>query len=357
MTDADLLASAASSVLEAEAERQAADDASRRRPVFADDLLPGVGDEEMSLPDGLRAGGKLMFVVLLLLVAFDELEGAALSVLAPDIRDTFGVSDGTIVFIVRRGRAFFVLGAVPMGWLADRVRRGRIVGWASLAVLGRGPALRPGDRTRSCCSGPALGSGIAKAEQHPGAPVVDRRQLPDRRPRPGRRDDAMVGPRASASLSPVLVGGIAAWPGDARAGAGRSSCSAIPVGDRGLLRLPPARTAARPVREEDVLGEVIEDEQPAPISMEAAFARLRQIRTIRTVLVAFAALGFGLFTDPVLANLYLEDAVRPRRRSSRGLIGTVSGHRRLVRAALRRPAYFDRLYRRDPAKALALVGC
>ncbi len=52
---------------------------------------------------------------------------------------------------------------------------------------------------------------------------------------------------------------------------------------------------------EDVLGEVIEDENPAPISMEAAFARLKKIATIRTVLVAFCALGFGLFSQGSLA--------------------------------------------------------
>jgi len=42
-----------------------------------------------------------------------------------------------------------------------------------------------------------------------------------------------------------------------------------------------------------VLGEVIEEEQPAPISMEAAFARLKKINTIRTVLIAFCALASG----------------------------------------------------------------
>ena len=47
-----------------------------------------------------------------------------------------------------------------------------------------------------------------------------------------------------------------------------------------------------------MLGELIEDVQPAPISMEAAFARIKRIRTIRTVLVAFCALGFGLFSQP-----------------------------------------------------------
>ena len=41
--------------------------------------------------------------------------------------------------------------------------------------------------------------------------------------------------------------------------------------------------------------------------MEAAFSRLLQIRTVKTVVVAFSALGFGLFTAPVLENLFLED--------------------------------------------------
>ena len=58
--------------------------------LFADDLLPGVGEEEVTLGQGLRIGGVSTFVVLLLLSSFDELESATLSVLAPDIRDAFG---------------------------------------------------------------------------------------------------------------------------------------------------------------------------------------------------------------------------------------------------------------------------
>ncbi len=73
------------------------------------------------------------FVVLLLLQSFDELEGAVLSVLAPNLRDTFHVSDGVIVFISAAMGAFLALGALPLGWLADRYRRGRIIGWASAA--------------------------------------------------------------------------------------------------------------------------------------------------------------------------------------------------------------------------------
>ena len=106
---------------------------------------------------------------------------------------------------------------------------------------------------------------------------------------------------------------------------------------------------------QDVLGEVIEDAQPAPVSMEAAFARIKRIRTIRTVLVAFCALGFGLFSQPALESLYLEDTLHVNDLLQRGLILSLSGIAALpILPFVGR--YFDRVYRLDPAKALAIVG-
>jgi len=126
-------ASLAATVLAEEDKREAAAKLSREQVIFPDDLLPGVGSEAVSFKQAFAVGGKLMFVVLLLLYSFDELEGAAINVLAPEIRKTFHISSGTIVFIASASAAFFVLGAVPMGWLADRVKRVPIVGWASIA--------------------------------------------------------------------------------------------------------------------------------------------------------------------------------------------------------------------------------
>ena len=68
-------------------------------------------------------GGVYTLAVLTLLNSLDELESAALSTLAPEIRDSLGVGDGAIVFVVSATSAFLVLGALPMGWLADRFRR------------------------------------------------------------------------------------------------------------------------------------------------------------------------------------------------------------------------------------------
>ena len=76
------------------------------------------------------------FSVLLALNSMDELEGAAINILGPDIAETLNVSDGTITFISVASVAFFVLGAGPMGWLADRIRRGPIIGVASMAFAG-----------------------------------------------------------------------------------------------------------------------------------------------------------------------------------------------------------------------------
>ncbi len=99
-----------------------------------------------------------------------------------------------------------------------------------------------------------------------------------------------------------------------------------------------------------MLGEVIEDAQPAPISVEAAFARLWQIRTLKTVIVAFAAIGFGLFTAPVLSNLFMEEEYGTKT-FERGLLATIGGLGLLIALPIAGRSY-DRLYRRDPSRAL-----
>ena len=118
-------------LLDAEAERQAEQAEAEKEVLFADDLLPGVGDERITLRQGVVQGGVFAFVILVLLQSFDELETATLSVLAPNIRDSLHVGDGVIVFISAASGAFLVLGALPMGWLADRYRRAPIIGWAT----------------------------------------------------------------------------------------------------------------------------------------------------------------------------------------------------------------------------------
>src|SRR5258705_9717874 len=109
------VASLAATVLDEESARQAAQERAREQIIFPDDLLPGVNAPPMSLREGLNTGGWFMFVVILTLFALVEIENAAIYVLGPEIRRTFHISEGAVVFIATASEAFFVLGAVPMG--------------------------------------------------------------------------------------------------------------------------------------------------------------------------------------------------------------------------------------------------
>ena len=92
--------------------------------------------------------------ILTAIVALDELEGAAINVLAPEIQQTFHISEGAIVFIGTASAAFFVLGAVPMGWLADRYKRVPLVGVSGMLFGVFVLRCRVSPSIPSCCSGP-----------------------------------------------------------------------------------------------------------------------------------------------------------------------------------------------------------
>jgi ABC-type branched-subunit amino acid transport system ATPase component len=155
--------------------------------------------------------------------------------------------------------------------------------------------------------------------------------------------------------SPVLVAAIATAAGGAEGWRWAWFILGIPVAIAALFAFRIKEPPRGQFEKDHVLGELIEDEQPAPISMEAAFARLKRIRTIRTVLVAFCALGIGLFSQQVLATLYLDDTLGVTDVLERGLLLSLSGIAALPLLPLV-GSYFDRTYRSDPAKALALVG-
>jgi ABC-type branched-subunit amino acid transport system ATPase component/predicted MFS family arabinose efflux permease len=322
--------------------------------LFADELLPGVQSEQMSLKDGLKRGGPSLFVVLFALASLDELEGAALTVLAPDIRDTFGVSDGTIVFIAAASSAFITLGAIPMGYLADRYRRTTIVGISTLVFSGM--VFLSGFAINAfMLFWTRFGAGIAKSNALPvhGSLLADAYPIQVR----GRLYSLLAfGGRSMGVLSPLLVGVIAQ--------------AADPNGTEGwrwayyLLGIPVAIVAVlaffqrEPIRGQnekaDVLGQVYAEEDPLPISMEAGFARLWQINTLRRVIIAFAALGFGLFTVGVLASLHLEQEYGLDT-LGRGLAVTIAGVGSLIALPFVGKR-FDRVYRTDPTRALYLIG-
>jgi ABC-type branched-subunit amino acid transport system ATPase component/predicted MFS family arabinose efflux permease len=347
-------AALAGMVLDEEAARR--DAAVQEEILFADELLPGVGSEELALKKGLvMGGGAATFVVLLILNSLDELQTSAFALLAPDIRDSFGVGDGLITFIGAISAAFVVLGAVPMGWLADRCKRGPVIGWSSLMfsvfvfLSGIAPNAFAFFWTR-------FGVGIAKANTIPvhGSMVADTYPIGIR----GRLGamTAIAG-RGVAVLSPLLVGlitEVANGPGEVDGWRWSYYILGVPV----VFFAFAAFRLREPIRgqweKEDVLGEVIAEDDPLPPSMDAAFARLWQIRTLKGVIVGFSAMGFGIFTAPFLENLYLEDEFNLEA-LDRGIAKTAGGVFVMIALVWIGPK-FDRLYRRDPALVLRLVG-
>jgi len=72
-------------------------------------------------------------VVLFLLNLVDEFDRVAFGVLSPEIRDTFGLSDSGIVAVGSAAGVTSLLAALPIGVLADRVRRVRLAAAGALA--------------------------------------------------------------------------------------------------------------------------------------------------------------------------------------------------------------------------------
>ena len=88
MTDAEdaprQAAALAETMLDEETARREA--SVREEVLFADELLPGVGSEAITLKQGLAmGGGATTFVVLLVLNSLDELQASAFAILGPDI--------------------------------------------------------------------------------------------------------------------------------------------------------------------------------------------------------------------------------------------------------------------------------
>ncbi|HZR11706.1 MAG TPA: ATP-binding protein [Acidimicrobiia bacterium] len=347
------VAALATAVLEDEAERQRAQQLAREQVLFPDELLPGVKSEPVSWHDALLRGGARMFVILGLMISLDQLTLNAVQAITPDLRSTFHISSGTAVFIGTASGLFYALGAVPMGWLADRFRRVPIVGIASLVAalftFLTGVAVNVFMFFWMVCfTGISKASGLAV---HPPL-IADNYPIGIR----ARMAAVMnVGQQIVGNLSPVLVGAIAVWIGGREGWRWAFVVFAIPGVVLGLAAFSMREPPRGQFEKDDVLGEVIEDENPAHPSMEAAFARLKKIATVRTSIAAFAALGFGVFALGSLQVLYLNDTLHVHDILRRGVILSIAGYT-AVPFLYPVGAYFDRTYRKDPAKALVLVG-
>ena len=350
-SDATSPADLARLVVDSAAERERATE-STPEVVLPEDMLPGAGEGQTTFREGLRTAGSRAFITLAIIVTLDNLQASGLAVLSPNIQSSFHVSTGAITFVAGISGGFLVLGIVPMGWLADRFRRAPIIGWATFAfglmVFASGLAINIFVFFLA-----RFGAGISQASTQSvhGSLLADTYPISVR----GRLYAAMgMGSGGAMALSPLLVGIIATQVGGPNGWRWAFYVLAIPILVVAIFAFRIPEPPRGQFEKKDVLGEIFSDTRPAAPSLEAAFERIMRIRTIKTVLIAFSAIGFGLFTVPVLGNLYLKqrfglDAFQ------RGIIGTFGTVGVLVALPLV-GRYYDKLYRKDPARALSLIG-
>jgi len=242
-----------------------------------------------------------------------------------------------------------------MGWAADRMRRIPIIGWSSI-VFAAMVALSGMAVNAFTFFWARFGVGIAKANTIPvhSSTIADTYPI-GIRGRIGALDKG-VG-RLFAVLSPILVGGIAALangPGEIDGWRWAYYLLGIPVAVAALAAFFLREPQRGRWEKEDVLKESFTEDDPLPVSMDAAFSRLMQIRTMKTVVIGFSALGFGLFTAPVLENLWLEDKFGLES-FERGAWATTAGLFTVLALIYVGPK-FDRLWRENPTRTLHLVG-
>ena len=318
--------------------------------VLPEDALPGTREERTAFRTGLKRAGSRSFIILAIIVFLDNLQGSGLSTLAPNIQSSLHVSSGTIVFVAGVSSGFLVLGIVPLGWMADHFRRPPIIGIAT-AVFGVMVFFTGLASNIFTFFLARFGAGVSQASTS----SVHTSLLADAYPISlrGRIFSAMgMATGLAGALSPLLVGAIASAFG-VNGWRWAFFLLSLPIVLVALFAFFVPEPPRGQYEKLDVLGEIV-DTNPVPPSLEATFVRIWRIRTMKTCLVAFSALGFSLFTAPVLGNLFLQqhyhlDVFK------RGLVGTAAGIG-LIAVLPFAGRYFDRRYHEDPAKALSLIG-
>jgi ABC-type branched-subunit amino acid transport system ATPase component/sugar phosphate permease len=343
-------------LLEAEDERQEAETTDAVPVEIADADLLGVGGGGMPFREVIADGGWATAGVLFGLNLVDEFDRVALQILAPDIQRTFGMSDGALAFVNGIGGLFLFAGAIPLGMLADRRTRTRIIAvsstvWSAFALLGGLTA-----NTFQFAVTRAF-NGIGKGNE-----PAQRSLLADAYPLEGRgRIFAFHGlaNNVGTCIGPLLAGGVAVLAGGTEGWRWSLVVLAVPclvlAAASARLREPERGRHERAATYGPAADlAAADDVLPAKVSISAAFERLKKIKTFYFVMAALGALGFAIAGAPTIFNLYLDDrfALSALERGVTASVialgsgvGSVMGGRKA-----------DELYRRGPQTILVLVG-
>ncbi|HEU5082418.1 MAG TPA: ATP-binding protein [Acidimicrobiales bacterium] len=327
------------------------------RPAAADEApapVPGLsaqaGDGEVTLRETLSRWGTAPLAVLFALNVVDELDRIALTVLAPNLRDAFGLSTSALVGIANLGSVMTLVAAMPVAVLAERRNRARIaavtgVVWSVFAAL-------TGVVTNAAQLALArVGAGIGKASVEP----VHSSLLADAYPVAARgrvfAAHQLANPVAVV-LGPLLVGGIVlALPGDGwRAGFLVPAALSLLAAVAAFRLREPARGRFERGHADDAAPTV---DVPA-VTLAASMRRLLQIQTLRSMYFGLGILGFALFGAGSILSLFLEQH-HGLGEGGRALVFAVLGVGGLVGMPIG-GTVGDRLFRHDPSWPLFLIG-
>lgn len=341
-------------VLEQDARRQESADASTAAAdgpdVDISDLVPA---EDVPLSQVLATGGKATIGVLFGLALIDSIDNSMFVVLAPEIRDGMGISATTVAVIGALAGVMVSIAALPLGLLGDRGRRTAIAGvstliWAAAAIsMAFVTSVWQLALVR-------IVAGIGKANEGP----VQSSILTDAYPPTGRGRifgihraglplGIMIGPLVAGGVG-VLMSGSDGW----RWAFVGLAIPGVILGIATLRLREPKR--GRFEQEALVGGELPEDSNALPISLSAAFARLKKVKTFYFIMVALGAFGLCVTTVPIYLSLILEETFG-QGIGNRGLLGAFSAVGAVAGAVIG-GKYSDRLYRRKPELCLHLAG-
>ena len=298
-------------LLEQESTRQAAAPSTPTTPIeLPDSELPGVGGEGLGLRESVAAGGVGLLLVLSLLNLLDYAGSAALSVLGPDVQRSLGLSDTGLGVVASLAGLTFVLGAIPLGLLGDRVPRVRLTAvCAVVAAVATTATFAVQAIWQLAFARLAVGAGQASILP------VNNSLLADGYPVRGRSAVFAVHnlmPPLGYVVGPIVAGGVAALAGGPegwRTAYVVLGVLSLAAGLSALLLREPARGRGDLAA---VVGEQEADRLQAqragdpPIALGPGVQRLLAIRTLYFLLVGVGVLGFSLVSVPTYFGLLLE---------------------------------------------------
>jgi len=318
------------------------------------DELPG---ERVGFGEALRSGGARTVLILGGLSLAGEFDAAVLGVFAPEIQRAFGLSTTALAAIGTAAGAVYVAGAVPIGRLADRTNRRRIIAAATL-VWALAMAALGFVTTAFWFVIARVVTGLGQSNMLPTHGSLLSDAYPERSRGPVFAMHGAAGPIGRV-VAPLTIAALAAGL------TGDDAWRTIIV----VLALPALVLAVivavwlpEPARgrfeRERVLGTAAAAELPAeaakPIAIDMAFSRIRRIATFDRLATGIGVIGFTIFSVPIFVSLVLEDEFGLSA-GQRGVVSAIGALASLVVVPFG-AAYGGRMFARDPRLLLRWMG-